>query len=334
MNSPENDKELSVYCIILNYNGLADTIACLKSLRRSTYRCNIIVIDNASPKGDGQELRKHVHPSEDLIESKVNRGYAAGNNLGLKIAFNSGADVALVVNNDTLVDEGCIDILIRSILKNPDIGIIGPKVLVYDKPEMIDFAGFEGDMSRAKFRRVGYRALDSDKFQAMIPTLYQDGCALAITNTCYSQIGGYDETFWSYWEDFDICVRARDAGFRVVCNQAAKSWHKISASFGSAYEKKPIAVYYRTRNRYVFHKKHAKDRRSKFLLVMILLSKIPRQISSILFKSKRNRWANALVYCQATLVGVFSPVGNPSDLFSPLKGPSGYGKLRKIVDRR
>src|SRR5579871_2582654 len=89
--------------ILLNWNGKADTLACLHSLTHATYpRFDIIVVDNGSTDGSAAAILEY-YPQCQLIESPTNLGFAAGNNLGIQWALNTEAEFLFLLNNDTTV---------------------------------------------------------------------------------------------------------------------------------------------------------------------------------------------------------------------------------------
>ncbi len=92
-----------VAIIVLTYNGLADTLACLASLERLDYpreRYRVVVVDNASQDGTPATVRE-AYPQVGVIETGANLGFAAGNNAGLRYALAQGYDYTLLPNNDT-----------------------------------------------------------------------------------------------------------------------------------------------------------------------------------------------------------------------------------------
>ena len=304
--------------IILNYNGYELTRECLNSVRKSTYRpLSILVVDNASTDNSVCNLKKLL-PADNLIELSVNGGYPYGNNVGIEHAFCRGAQYVLITNNDIIVDRDCIKYLYQAISHDKTIGIIGPKVLYYSSPNTINYAGIKGCIGRARYKRIGLNETDNGQYEGLVDTLYQDGCALLLSKSCYEKIGGFDEWLWGYSEDFDLCMRARLAGFRVCCLQSARVWHKVSATFGTYYTKLH-STYYLVRNSYIFHRRYAGSRLDTIRVILTLLSRTPRRLASIAFKAKNSRIKNLWMLLAATLVGITTSRRRPSDVFAPIK---------------
>jgi GT2 family glycosyltransferase len=319
---PENKVMVNrpkVSVAILNFNGFEHTSECLSSLKKSTYQpLSITVIDNASTDDSVRKL-KQTFKDENLIELSVNGGYSYGNNIALKRAFMNGAHYVFIINNDITMNENCIEALVTAASNDETIGIIGPKVMVYSKPDTIDNAGILGSIPKASYKWIGMGEKDTGQYEKLVDILYQDGCALMLSKACYEKIGGFDEWLWTYSEESDLCVRARLAGFRVCCLQKAKIWHKGAATLGRNSQRKPHAVYYIIRNNYLFHRRYAGSWVKKMLAISMLLSKTPRYLLSILLKGRESRIKNVWMLLAATFVGITTHVHSPSDIFAPIK---------------
>lgn len=310
--------------VILNYNGLQHTVECLNSVRTSTYKpLSIVVVDNASTDDSVANLKGRLRPGE-LVELSCNGGYSYGNNVGVEYSFRNGAQYAFIINNDTVIDRNCIGYLYEAILQDERIGIVGPKVLYHSAPDIINFAGMEGCIHKAKYTRIGLDKRDGEEYQKLVDTFYQDGCALLISKTCYEKIGGFDDRLWTYNEETDLCLHAKMAGFRVCCLQKAKIWHKVSATLGRTYDEiKPHAEYYMeyyiTRNQYIFHRRYAGSRLKAAWATAILLSRTPKRFVAIAVRRKKGKLRNIWMLIAGTLVGVLTDKKYPGDMFAPIK---------------
>ena len=164
----ESRKSL-VYILILNYKCADETIACLDSIQTnitdSDYR--IIILDNDSADGSFERLSKYVMESstkEDLnrceqnriklIQNDVNYGYANGNNVGIKIALDEGADYICIVNPDVIVEEDFLTELVNIMDKDSTIGIIGPASYDSDTPDLCSGCGVMYSCCSYSFRMV------------------------------------------------------------------------------------------------------------------------------------------------------------------------------------
>jgi GT2 family glycosyltransferase len=133
--------EPKVGIVIINWNGLSDTIECLRSLENIRYHnYNVIVVDNNSYGNDAATL-KNEFSNIKLIELKKNLGFANANNVGILIALSEKADYILLLNNDTIVDADFLLEMIKIAETDARIGILCPKMYYYDDRNRFWFAG-------------------------------------------------------------------------------------------------------------------------------------------------------------------------------------------------
>jgi GT2 family glycosyltransferase len=242
--------------IVLNWNGKALTLDCLDSLDAvSTPNVEIFVVDNASTDGSAAAIRAAGHSRVRVIENDVNLGFSGGNNIGIERAIEDGADFVLLLNNDTVVDAALIDGLLAP-MREPEVGISGPKIYYHHPSDQIWFAGGEVFLGRGTARHVGIRQKDAGQFDTVRDVDYVTGCALMARRTVFESIGMLDPSYRAYFEDTDFCMRARRAGFRVVYAPDAKVWHKISASTGGQMSRRKIARKFKSSWR--FFRRYAK----------------------------------------------------------------------------
>src|SRR5262245_10260418 len=146
----------SVAVVVLNYNGLEDTLNCLSSIANVTYpRMSVILVDNGSSV-DPAEVVGRRFPEVHVICTRANHGYAGGNNRGIERALAIGADYILVLNNDTVVAPGIIGALLEAFAFNASFGIIGPVINFMDEPQtvMTDGVRFNPGPGTEFFQRV------------------------------------------------------------------------------------------------------------------------------------------------------------------------------------
>nr|BFE95840.1 hypothetical protein GCM10020185_63760 [Pseudomonas brassicacearum subsp. brassicacearum] len=230
-----------VSVVVLTYNNLELTKACLDSLLTQSQYPNleIIVVDNHSSDQTPAYLTAWAkgHPDRIVILNPDNKGFAAGNNLGLAAA---SGDYLVVLNNDTVVTAGWIKGLIRHLQDNKEIGIIGPitnnigneaKVSTgYDRLE--DMPAEAAQMTRA---RMG------EWFE--INTLAFFFCVMFPRST-YEQIGGLCEEYGlGFFEDDDYCRRVQRRGMRAACAEDVFVHHHLSASFDTLGAKKKTGTF-------------------------------------------------------------------------------------------
>lgn len=251
--------------IIVTYNSSSCIGACLGHLLNIS-DVELVVVDNDSKDGTAAKLQKEF-PQVTLFALQDNIGFGRACNIGL--AASSGS-FALFLNPDTIAREQAIRTLIQFYENHPRVGIIGGRLvdpsgrplqsmgdtpslpgLVLDKP-LAWMAKRVGP--RGFFRRVLGRC--SAKFcipHEAVPVAWVSGAFLCCRRSILNEIGGFDERFFLYYEDVDLCLRATQAGWGVWHVPEAVVEHQSGASFGGdLYKQKKI--YYA--NQYYFFRKH------------------------------------------------------------------------------
>ena len=241
-----------VAIIVLNWNGLSDTLDCLKSLAQLDYpNHRVVVVDNGSTDGSVSIIREQF-PKMTLIENSENMGYAGGNNVGLHHVMAQGEDYALLLNNDTVVDPGFARVLVDAAEAEPTVGIAGPTIYYHECPDVIWSAGGGIDWQQGSTRMVGLNERDEGQFGAEPRAVdFIAGCAMLVRRAVLEQAELLDERFFAYYEETEWCVRAARVGFQIVHVPLAHIWHKISPA---AQADSPLVHYYMTRNRLLFLK--------------------------------------------------------------------------------
>lgn len=232
---------------MLNWNGRADTLECLGSLRRVERLQEVIAVDNGSVDGSVEAIRE-AFPEMTLIEAGANLGYAGGNNLGIAHALKNGADWVVLVNNDATVAPDLIDGFERAARARPDAGILAGKVYFQDRPSTIWFAGQRVSLLLGYSGKArGYEQPDGPEFQQVVDVGRAVGALMAVSRPVLEKVGAFPEDLFAYVEDVELALRARDAGYGVVFAPDAHAWHAVSASTGGE-SHSTHTLYYGTRN--------------------------------------------------------------------------------------
>ena len=241
-----------VYIIILNWNGLDDTLECLDSLSEINYpNYDIVVIDNGSMENQGDVIKK-TFPSVKLIKNEMNKGFVFANNQGIEIALKSGAEYILLLNNDTIVKHDFLDVLIEYAELNKDIGILSPKILYYDSDTIWSMGGRINYLTGFSIM-IGKRK-QSEKHSSTIEPDFITGCAMLIKKGVIEKIGLLDPIYFAYYEDVDFSYRTKNAGYKIMVNPQSIVWHKKSASAGIKGSNKitPMQAYLWAKNGIIF----------------------------------------------------------------------------------
>jgi hypothetical protein len=223
----------SVAVVILTWNGKALTLDCLRSLEAvTTPDVRIMVVDNASTDGTVDAIRARYGERLSIVVNSSNLGFAGGNNVGIRRALDDGARFVLLLNNDTTVDPAFIEELLGPMRESSTIGMAAPKIYYAQPADRIWYAGGEISFWKGTARHVGIRQADRGQYDEPRDVAYATGCALMVRREVFERVGFLDESYRAYFEDADLCMRARGAGFRVRYLPRARVWHRISASTG------------------------------------------------------------------------------------------------------
>jgi hypothetical protein len=266
----------AVSVIILNWNRFRDTAECLESVFNIRYpNYSVVVVDNGSDDDSATGIEK-AFECVQLIRNEENLGYAEGNNVGIRHALASGADYIWLLNNDTVVDRDALTAMVDLAERDREIGILGSKIYYYDRPDVLWFAGATIDWKRAISAHVGRLEKDTGQYEIEKEVDRVTGCSMLIRRKVLEDVGLFDENFFLYAEEVDLCVRARKKGFRNFYVPKSIVYHKVSVSTGE--NSVPIFGYYNTRNfLYLIRKNIPFPKREYYLF---------RSISRILFRSK------------------------------------------------
>lgn len=231
----------NVGIVISNYNGWQDTVQCLESLQKQTYRdFEIILLDDASTNDSVQQLQNHLTENTVFLPQEANSGFAAVNNVGMRRALADGCDWVLLLNNDTVVAPDFLETLLR---ETPAGAVSCPKMLFLDPPDEIWFAGGELDRATGKVKHLGGHEKDGPAFAEKKQVSFITFCCVLLPRQVVEEVGFLDETLFMYCEDVDYCIRLADAGVPLWFLPDARIWHKAGGSAGGM-----LSVYYITRN--------------------------------------------------------------------------------------
>jgi GT2 family glycosyltransferase len=242
----------SVVVLVLHWNSLEETLACLRSVEALDYpNASTLVVDNGSTGGAVACIRA-AYPDVRLIVNDRNLGYAQGNNVGLDRALKEGPDYILLLNNDVILDVCCLTHLVRAGEYYPDAAFLGPKVYHREDPTRIQSAGARLDWLWRSHQR-GLDQVDVGQFDVGEAVDYVVGAAILIRASLLDRIGMLDPDFFLYREDVDWCLRARRLGYRTRYVPQAQVWHR---SHHVREHELPRTTYYMTRNSLMLVAKH------------------------------------------------------------------------------
>jgi len=273
------DKAPLVVIVVLNWNGLQDTLECLDSLSGLEYaNVRVVVVDNGSEVNEA-DLLQASHGWIHAIRSETNRGFAGGNNLGIDYVLGIQADYVLLLNNDTAVTPDLLDRLLGVAEENPAIGLLTPVIYDHTRRDMVQNQG----MSIGWYGPPGGPV----KIGAGDPFVYIEaalGASLLIKRAVLESIGTLSEEYFYQAEDTDLCARAARQGFKIVVVPSAKIYHKGSVSLNKVPGNK---VRYFTRNRFIFRTKYASNLQLSVFCVWFILCEFPMNLIYYLLRFRK-----------------------------------------------
>jgi GT2 family glycosyltransferase len=236
------------YVLVLNWNNWEDTNDCLASLKSLDYDdWKLIVIDNGSTDGSVGRIRERF-PEVEVLELGENCGFAKGNNAGIRVAVERGAEYVWLLNNDTTVDPNALSALVKRAETDPKIGAVGSAIYCAKEPERLQaWGGGNIDFWLGRSRHF-VRPVAEGRIQ------FLTGASLLLRRSVLDTLGLLDEGFFMYWEDADYCFRLRKVGLRLAVASESKVLHKGAASFDTG---SVLLDSYFTRSAGRFFQKHA-----------------------------------------------------------------------------
>jgi GT2 family glycosyltransferase len=238
-----------VAIILINWNGLQDTLACIASLEAQSYRdFKVIVVDNDSR--DDPSVIATAHPGVVLIRNEDNIGFCGGNNVGIRAAAALDACYCWILNNDTEVAPDCLARLVDALDEDADVAAVAHPIM-YDQDRRLHwFAG--GVFRHGVPKHLGYMESNAPADLGEGTTEYLTGCSFLARTDVLQELEGFDENYFCYVEDVDLSVRIKAQGYRIGYVPEAVVWHKVSRSTAV---RSPIKLYYKNRNMFYFLRK-------------------------------------------------------------------------------
>ena len=236
----------SIYVVILSWNGREDSLACLESLGKiADPPFRIILVDNGSVDGTAEAVRAG-YPSVEVVATGKNLGFPGGNNVGIRRALKDGADYVCLLNNDTVVDPSFLAEFLAAAGRFPEGGIFGARVYYLEQPSVVWSQGIAINALTGRVRTSFFNSPGKDVPDGAVEVKAVSAACMFVRREVFEKAGLMDERYFLCYEDIDLCLRARTAGFQIYSVPAARVWHRVSASMGG--EGSATIIYYSTRN--------------------------------------------------------------------------------------
>ncbi|HEX7078714.1 MAG TPA: glycosyltransferase family 2 protein [Candidatus Eisenbacteria bacterium] len=249
-----------VWALVLAFNEYDATRECLTSIAAlDPAPDRILLVDNGSRDGTATRARAEF-PDVTVLSLPENRYFAGGVNEGLKRSLAEGARSVLLLNNDLVLERGALGALLASLEADPRRGAVSPTLFYFDPPDRIWFAG--GVVARG-FGLIRHRGVNrkDDAYRgsgAGGPRAidYVSGAAVLLSRDALERVGLLDESYVIYVEDVDWSARAREKGFVLWYEPAARGWHHVSRTSGGGLT--PLKAYFRLRSGALYLSRHAR----------------------------------------------------------------------------
>jgi len=265
---------LDLSFVVVSWNAKQYLVECLKSIENeaTSFRYEIIVVDNGSSDGTVEILQANF-TDVVLICNGENLGFAKANNIGIKKC--KGKYICLI-NSDVKLMQGCIFSMVQYLNTYPSIGILGPRIFNSDLTKQNSCKYFPTLLNEF-FRAAALDAIFKDtRFKAVFkPHSSPDvitsvdvlsGCFWMVRKEAFDEVGLFDERFFIYAEDKDLCKRFKEKGWKIVYNPNAQAIHYGGASSANA----PIRFYIEMQFANLQYWEKHFNKRGKYLYSIIL----------------------------------------------------------------
>jgi len=230
-----------VAVVVVNWNGVNDTIELLESLLAQTYECvRLFVVDNGSDGEDADTLVERFGDSITVVRMERNLGCGGGYNAGVETAVRScSPDYFVIMNNDMAADPRMVEELVRVAEVNSGTAVVGAKVFYYDHDGRDDVLWSAGGLFHPFGWRVHSRRgdgiADTGQYDSSTSVEWVSGATMLFSADTFSVAGPFNDRHVLGYEDMEFCRRATSAGLEVVFAPRARSWHKVGVSARKAH---------------------------------------------------------------------------------------------------
>jgi hypothetical protein len=249
---------MKIGIIIVTFNSQKDIARPLESIILQRYDDLIVyIVDNNSNDETLNIVHKYLSKLPiNIIASKMNNGFARGNNIGIQKAIDDGCDLIFILNPDMQLERECLNALTQRIISDEKIGVIGPIVLDRDNP---------GNFIQSYGMKVNFKTQKKDIFFAgkklsnEIPhencVDYMLGGAMMIRSSVLETTGLFEEDYFMYNDELDFAYRINKAGYKYLCLRDAivRHYHDFTKSNRKGNN---LMYYYIMRNKYLYFFKY------------------------------------------------------------------------------
>lgn len=276
--------------VVVNYNTASDLRACLASAREKLGDVEVVVVDNGSSDGSPEMVREEF-PWVRLVENPGNPGYASACNRGIAA---TREPYVFILNSDVEFQADGLEELLDFLDAHPEVGALGPMVLNSDGtvqmscrrfPSMLENAvhGLAGDIWPDNPLTRSYQMKDLERNEPC-EVDWVSGAAMLLRREAAERVGGFDEAYFMYVEDVDICWRLREAGYRVFFHPGFRLVHHIGKTSS---QQSTRMLYHHHRSMFVFFRKRYRGWRRWLLLPPVMAGLAARFALSLAIQRAR-----------------------------------------------
>jgi GT2 family glycosyltransferase len=210
-------KELVFFTVVVTYNGIEFLKGCLEPVKQLNEK--LIVVDNNSSDGTADTISR-LYPSVTLIRNEENKGFGSAMNQGISVAYKNGADFVFLLNQDAMIRFEALENLVKIHNSASEYGILSPYQYGLGMNEFN--RTFSNELNR-------YAELGNKKTLNLSGTIitmdFVNAATWLISRECIETVGGFDPSFFMYFEDADYAERVKAQGYRIGACQDVKSYH-------------------------------------------------------------------------------------------------------------
>lgn len=258
--SCEGDRAEATLIVVIHFGRDEELKRSLSSLRTANrLGPDVLVVDN-NPTDNARAFVQTDYPGVQYHWTGDNLGFSGGCNVGLRRALEQRYGRVLVLNNDVDAEKGSIEAIEAAIDSDPAIGVAGAITFARDTGKPL-YAGAYINWWRGKpvIRARHWPYTGDVPYDVDIVS----GCVMMFRRETIESVGLFDDRYFLYWEDVDMCFRARKVGYRTVMVPGSRMMHGLSVTTGYG---SPLVTYYETRNRLLFFRDHAPSRLRRYWL--------------------------------------------------------------------
>lgn len=243
-------KKFKTVIILVNYNGFEDTRECIKSITDVIGELpHIVLVDNNSKDLENLKTLYQLYDKLHIIFNDENIGFGRANNVGIKWAQeNIEFEYLLLLNNDTLMEPNTIGQLIKPFSKDPKIGITTGKIMYEANRDLVWYGGGQIDYNRGWPKIQDYNNTATSKGANLSKYVdFISGCVMMFTKESIKRIRGFDDEFFMYCEDLELCMRTRKLGYKLYYEPKSIVYHKVQGATKTS-KKGPSGLHPRNSN--------------------------------------------------------------------------------------